>query len=247
MSKSPELKPEEAEILALSTARGGSKGVPKKNIREVDGKPLLAYNIDTAKESEYVDRIIVSTDSEDIAAVARDYNAEVPFMRPAKYAQDLSRDYPVLRHCIDWLEENENYRPDIIAHLRPTGPLLTVDELDQSIDKFQRHPEADSLRSVKEASKNPYKMYETDGDYLTPFLQHPEIEEAYNAPRQSLPEILETASDIGLCRRETILDKESILGDQILPFKLDRPTVDIDTPQELKLAEIMIEDGINQS
>lgn len=245
MSKSLSSKPEEAEILALVTARGGSKGVPKKNIREVSGKPLLSYNIETAKKSEYIDRIIVSTDSEEIAAVAEEYDAEVPFMRPAKYAQDLSRDYPVLKHCLEWLQENENYEPDVVAHFRPTGPLLTANELNQSIEKFQQHPEADSLRSVKAASKNPYKMYETDGDYLTAFLEHPEIDEAYNAPRQSLPEVLETTSDIGLCRRETIVKKESILGDRILPYEIPRPTVDIDTPKELKLAELMIEERTN--
>lgn len=243
MSKSQySTNPEEVEILALVTARGGSKGVPMKNIREVAGKPLLAYNIETAKKSEYVDRIIVSTDNEEIASVAREYNAEVPFMRPNKYARDRSRDFPVLKHCVEWLQQNENYEPDIIAHLRPTGPLLTADELNASIEKFQRHPEADSLRSVKPASKNPYKMYETEGEYLEPFLDHPEIDEAYNAPRQSLPQILQTASDIGLCRRETIIEMESILGDNILPFKLNRPTIDIDTPTDLKLAEVMIKE-----
>jgi len=233
-------EPAELDILALIPARGGSKGVPNKNIRDVAGKPLIAYSIETAEQSGYIDRTIVSTDSEEIAAVARGYDAEVPFLRPAEYAQDLTPDYPVFEHCLDWLQENENYEPDIIVHLRPTGPLRTADEVDESIEKFQQYPNADSLRSVQPVSKNPYKMWEIDGDYLTPFLKHPEIDEAYNAPRQSLPEVLETTSDIGLCRRETIIKKKSILGDQILPYTIDRLTVDIDTLTELWLAEHMI-------
>lgn len=234
-------EPAELDILALIPARGGSKGVPNKNIRDVAGKPLIAYSIETAEQSGYIDRAIVSTDSEEIAAVAREYDAEVPFLRPAEYAQDLTPDYPVFEHCLDWLQENENYEPDIIVHLRPTGPLRTADEVDESIEKFQQYPEADSLRSVQSVSKNPYKMWETDEDYLTPFLEHPEIDEAYNAPRQSLPEVFKTTSDIGLCRRQTIIKKQSILGDRILPYKIHRSTVDIDTPNDMRIAEMLIQ------
>src|SRR3989344_749868 len=112
-----------SRILALIPARGGSKGVPGKNIRLLAGAPLIAHSIRAAQESNYIDRVIVSTDDEKIAEVARIYGAEVPFLRPKEFAQDLTPDYPVFEHCLQWLAANENYRPDIVVHLRPTGPL----------------------------------------------------------------------------------------------------------------------------
>src|SRR5512144_1887099 len=111
------------EILALIPARGGSKGIPRKNIRSFAGHPLIAYSIAAGLRSSMVNRVIVSTDDEEIAAVACQYGAEVPFLRPAEYAQDQTLDLPVFQHVIDWFAEHENYRPDVVVQLRPTSPI----------------------------------------------------------------------------------------------------------------------------
>ncbi len=111
------------EILALIPARGGSKGIPRKNIRSFAGYPLIAWSIAAAKQSELVTRVIVSTDDEEIAAVARECGAETPFLRPAEFAQDNTTDLPVFEHALQWLEENEGYQPEIVVQLRPTSPI----------------------------------------------------------------------------------------------------------------------------
>jgi CMP-N-acetylneuraminic acid synthetase len=111
------------EVLALIPARGGSKGIPRKNIRDFSGYPLIAWSIAAAKQSELVTRVIVSTDDEEIAAVARAWGAETPFLRPAEFAEDKTTDLPVFVHALAWLAENENYRPDVVVQLRPTSPI----------------------------------------------------------------------------------------------------------------------------
>jgi N-acylneuraminate cytidylyltransferase len=112
------------EVLAVIPARGGSKGIPRKNIRNFAGHPLIAYSIEAALLAKTVTRVIVTTDDEEIAAVARQYGAETPFIRPAEYAQDQTLDLPVFQHVIAWLAENENYHPDVVVQLRPTSPVV---------------------------------------------------------------------------------------------------------------------------
>ena len=136
------------QILALVPARGGSKGIPRKNVLPVGGKPLIAHTIEQARASRLVTRTIVSTDDAEIAAVARAYNAEVPFMRPAEYAQDMSPDIDVFRHALEWLMEHEGYRPDLVVHLRPTGPVRRVAVIDRAITLMLEQRDADALRSV---------------------------------------------------------------------------------------------------
>jgi len=117
-------------ILALIPARGGSKSVPKKNIRQVGGKPLLAYSIGHGLEAKRIDRVIVSTDSEEIAEIARFYGAEAPFIRPPELAQDYSLDIDFYRHALEWLREHEGYVPDAVINLRPTTPVRNPAVLD---------------------------------------------------------------------------------------------------------------------
>lgn len=121
------------EILALIPARGGSKGIPRKNIRLFAGYPLIAWSIAAAKQAELVTRIIVSTDNEEIAEVAREYGAETPFLRPPELAQDKTTDLPVFEHTLKWLEGVEGYRPDIIVQLRPTSPIRPKNMVDDAI------------------------------------------------------------------------------------------------------------------
>lgn len=228
-------------VLALIPARGGSKGVPGKNIRLLAGMPLIAHSIRAAQQSKYVDRVIVSTDDEKIAEVARSYGAEVPFLRPKELAQDLTPDYPVFEHCLQWLEGTEEYRPDVVVHLRPTGPLRTPRQIDESIELLAKYPDADSVRSVHEPDKTPHKMWKPDGEYMVPFLRDTGIPEHYNTPRQLLPKVYATNANIGVVRYETLTKKRSVIGDKVLPYLVTEPQVDIDSETDFDLCEFYME------
>ncbi|MDP3772335.1 MAG: acylneuraminate cytidylyltransferase family protein [bacterium] len=227
-------------ILALIPARGGSKGIPKKNIKPLAGRPLIAHSIVVALASRVIDRTIVSTDSEEIVAVAREWGAEVPFIRPAELAEDLTPDMPVFEHCLWWLKENEGYEPDVIVHLRPTGPLRTAEEIDEAIELLAACPDADSIRSVEPPPKSPYKMWMPDGKYIRPFTEIAGLKDAHTMPRQILPKVYQTTADIGVLRRTTVTEKKSVIGDRVLPYVLRRPTVDIDTPFDFVVAELLL-------
>ena len=121
------------KIIAIIPARGNSKSIPRKNIREFAGYPLIAYSLTAAHRSHFINRIIVSTDNEEIANVSRGYGAEVPFMRPAELALDDTTDYPVFKHALQWLATNENYHPDFVVHLRATSPLYPKQLIDNAI------------------------------------------------------------------------------------------------------------------
>jgi len=227
-------------ILALIPARGGSKGIIKKNLRLLGGIPLVAHSILQAKASRYVDRVLVSTDDQEIAETSKSFGAEVPFLRPAELAQDLSPDFPVFEHCLQWLESNQRYRPDLVVHLRPTGPLRTREQIDEAIELLERFPEADSVRSVHEPDKSPYKMWRLEGMFMAPFLQGTAIAEHYNAPRQMLPRVYATNANIGVVRYRTLLDQRSVIGKRVLPYLVRDPQVDIDTELDLEIAEYLL-------
>ena len=179
------------EILALIPARGGSKGIPRKNIRSFAGHPLIAWSIAAAKQSERVRRVIVSTDDEEIASVSRELGAETPFLRPAELAQDKTTDLPVFEHALEWLEENEGYHPEIMVQLRPTSPIRPKGLLDHAIRILLEHEDADCVRGVVPAGQNPFKMWRFDGAEkpMKPLLEVEGIPEPYNAPRQILPSV----------------------------------------------------------
>jgi len=235
------------KVLAVIPARAGSKGVPNKNIRPLLGKPLIIYSIEAAKASKYIDRIIVSTDGEKIAKVAKGAGAETPFLRPAEFAMDNTPDTPVFEHCLKWLKDNENYTPDIIVHLRPTGPLRTSQEIDEAIDLLERRPQAESVRSVEEPPKPPYKMWKPSKLYMKPFITLIGVKDFHTAPRQFLPKVYQTTADIGVFRLKTLLNKKSIIGDKVLPYVLKRPTVDIDSIFDFKIAELILKDQTRNS
>src|SRR5512137_1517991 len=129
------------QILALIPARGGSKSVPRKNIRPLAGHPLIAYSIAAALHSRHISRTIVSTDDEEIARIAQGLGAEAPFLRPLEYALDNTTDLPVFTHALSWLDENESYQPDIVVQLRPTSPLRPPDCVDRAVQILLDHPE----------------------------------------------------------------------------------------------------------
>jgi len=230
------------EVLAIIPARGNSKSIPRKNIKEFAGYPLIAYSIAAALQAETVTRVIVSTDNEEIASVARDFGAEVPFLRPAEFAQDQTADLPVFEHALTWLNENEKYEPDVVIQLRPTSPVRPKDCIDSAVSILLNHPDADCVRGVVLAGQNPYKMWHVQPDgALKPILTVEGVREAYNAPRQELPPVYWQTGHIDAIRPETILKKKSMTGDVIYPLIIDPSyTVDIDTMTDWRNGEQLV-------
>ena len=234
-------------ILALIPARGGSKGIPGKNVMMIAGRPLIAYSILQAQRSERITRVIVSTDDEQIAAVARAWGAEVPFMRPAEYAQDLSPDINVFRHALRWLDTHEGYRPDMIVQLRPTGPVRRVELINEAIGQLAAHPEADALRSVTMALQTPFKMWFIEGEYMQPVAQQPGVPDSQSLPRQQLPPVYWQNGYVDVVRPRAILEKNSMWGDTVLPFIVDEPMFELDYPENIPAVEEAlqrIQDGL---
>jgi N-acylneuraminate cytidylyltransferase len=223
------------EILALIPARGGSKGIPRKNIRLFAGYPLIAYSIAAALQSGRVTRTIVSTDDEEIAAVARSFGAETPFLRPAELAGDQTTDLPVFQHALAWLAESQGYRPEVVVQLRPTSPLRPRDCVERAVEALLEHPEADCVRGVVPAGQNPHKMWriEDGTGLMQPLLEVPGIPEPYNAPRQALPPVYWQTGHIDAIRVRTIIGKGSLTGEAIYPLLIDpRYAVDLDSLQD---------------
>ncbi|HEY9089488.1 MAG TPA: acylneuraminate cytidylyltransferase [Anaerolineaceae bacterium] len=219
------------EVLAIIPARGGSKGIPRKNIREFAGYPLIAYSIAAGLKAQSVTRVIVSTDDAEIAETARAWGAEVPFMRPDEFAQDSTLDLPVFEHALRWLSEHEGYRPDVVLQLRPTSPVRPPDMVDNAVRLLLEHPEADSVRGIVPAGQNPHKMWKIDPQtgQMRNLLDVPGIPEPYNAPRQVLPPVYWQTGHIDAIRPRAILEQNSMSGKVILPLMIDpRYTVDID-------------------
>jgi len=207
------------EILAIIPARGGSKGLPGKNIRLLSRHPLIAYSILAAQRSKYITRTIVSTDDENIAAVAKQYGAELPFRRPSEIAQDLSTDFEVFTHALQWLKENENFVPDYIVQLRPTSPVRLNGMIDACMRKMLEHPEADSLRIITEAPVTPYKMWlaENNETAMKPLLTLESADEPYNMPRQKLPKVYWQIGTLDIIKTKVITEMKMMSGKTILP------------------------------
>ncbi len=231
------------EILAVIPARGGSKGIPRKNIRDFAGYPLIAYSIMAALSSRYVTRTIVSTDDKEIADVARQFGAEVPFLRPASISDDIALDLPVFQHALQTLSKSEGYRPDLVLQLRPTSPIRPVGLVDEAIEILLNNPEADSVRGVVPSGQNPYKMWKVNSEtgYIKGLMAVDGMAEPYNSPRQCLPETYWQTGHIDVIRPKVILDLNSMSGKNILPVYINPDyTVDIDKPSDWLKAEWMV-------
>ncbi len=234
------------ETLALIPARGGSKGIPRKNIKPFAGFPLIAWSIAAGLQAKSVSRVIVSTDDEEIAAAAREWGAEVPFLRPPELAQDRTPDFPVFEHALKRLKETEGYVPDVVVQLRPTSPIRPRDMVDSAVKILLENADADSVRGVVPAAQNPFKMWRFHGadKPLTPLLEVEGIAEPYNAPRQILPPAYWQTGHIDAIRTATITRKNSLTGNVVYPLVIDpRYTVDIDTPADWAKYEALVYQG----
>jgi len=237
---------EGGEVLALIPARGGSKSIPRKNIRPFASHPLIAYSIAAGLAAKTVARVIVSTDDEEIAAIARQYGAETPFLRPAEFALDDTPDLPVFQHALKWLEEHEGYRPQIVVQLRPTSPFRRVRHIDEAVRLLLARPEADAVRTVCAPFQNPFKMWRIGADgFMHPIgIEFGVLGEPYNLPRQTLPEVYWQTGYVDAARAETILHKNSMTGERILPLVIDPAEwIDIDSPDDWRRAERLLESG----
>ena len=230
-------------ILAIIPARGGSKGLPDKNILPLLGHPLISYSVKAAQNSKYINRVIVSTDSERIAEAGRSYGAEIPFMRPAEYAQDLSTDLEVFQHALNWLKEHENYIPDYVIQLRPTSPVRQANLIDACIERMLNNKEADSLRIVTPSPITPYKMWTlTDEEHpMSPLLSIIGVNEPYNEPRQRLPQTYWQIGTLDVIRPHVITEQHSMSGNVIMPYIVDNIfAIDIDELSSFQKAEEVI-------
>ena len=224
------------KIISVIPARSGSKGVPDKNIKELSGKPLIAYSIMASQKASLIDRTIVSTYSDRYAFLAKEYGAEIPFLRPSKYAGDKSTDYDFVKHLLDWLADNENTLPDYIVHLRPTTPLRDPGVLDDAIRKFANNKEATSLRSAHEMPESAYKQFEMDDKYFkTIFTGAFDLDDA-NKGRQSFPLTYAPNGYIDILKTSHILSKNLLHGNRVMGYITDN-TIEVDTEEDFVFLE----------
>lgn len=227
------------DVLAIIPARSGSKSVVDKNIRNIAGKPMIAYSIEHGLKAECIDRVIVSTDSEKYADISREYGAEVPFIRPAEYATDTSLDIDVFRHALTFLKENEGYEPELVVQLRPTYPIRRINDIEAMVKYMKEHSDVDSMRCIAPAKEIAYKMwFKDDEGMLSPIMT--DIPECYNMPRQQLPKIYYQNACIDVVRAKVILEQNSMSGKKIAGYEMDE-NFDIDTEEEFKRAAAWLE------
>ena len=230
------------EILAVIPARGGSKGVPRKNLVKILGLPLVSWSIKHALNSTRITRVIVSTDDLEIAAVAREFGAEVPFMRPKIIAGDMSTDLEVFQHTLGRLALDESYTPDFVVHLRPTSPIRSVTIIDDAIDKFT-DSDADSLRSLEIAAQSPFKMwFIEESGFVKPALTVTGIKDSHSIARQDLPLAYRQNGYIDILRPKTIMELNSMTGSRVLPYIISQAAPDIDYPEDIPIVERMLKE-----
>ncbi|MFA4829126.1 MAG: acylneuraminate cytidylyltransferase family protein [Thermodesulfovibrionales bacterium] len=225
-------------ILCVIPARGGSKGLPGKNIKKLSGKPLIAYSIEQAKGAKYVDRIIVSTENREIVDIARRYGAEVPFMRPKKLATDDCSIIDVLLHAMDWMENKGKCKFDILVLLHATAPLRTIEDIDNSI-KLLVDKKADNVFSVSDAYRNPYfNMVEVSDDNKVRLVKKGKF-----VTRQSAPPVYDMNSSIYVWWKDIFLKKKGLFLKKTRIYVMPRErSVDIDEPLDFKIAEMLLKE-----
>jgi N-acylneuraminate cytidylyltransferase len=226
--------------LGVIPARGGSKRVPRKNLYPLGGRPLIAHSILAAREAAELDRVIVSTDDREIAEVARECGAEVPFLRPPEISVDQTPDLPVFQHALGWLAEQEDYRPELVIHLRPTQPFRPSGMIDQVI-RLLRQSGADCVKSLAPVSQHPHKMWKLDAaGKPIPYQDTPLWRElGPDCAGQFLEKVYWSAGLVDGIRSETIL-AGSTIGTRIEPFFVDEALCpELDTPHHFIIAEEM--------
>lgn len=228
-------------MIAIIPARSGSKGVPGKNIKLLGELPLFAYSIIAAKMMPSVLRVIVSTDSEEYAEIAKKYGAEVPFLRPNEISGDKSTDFDLFLHALNWFKENENLIPEYILHLRPTTPLRNPQIMEEAVKLFNENKNlASSLRSGHSAPESPYKWFLKDENNYFKGLREDLTPEKVNLPRQSFPSVYIPDGYIDILKSSVILSTGTLHGDKMLVFESPF-CVEVDTKDDFEYLEFQIQ------
>jgi len=220
-------------ITALIPARSGSKSIPGKNTMLLDGVPLIAHSIRHALESCLIDKVVVSTDCEQIKMIAESFGAMVPFLRPDSLATDECLDFPVFRHYLDFASQSKEGLPDILVHLRPTAPYRSKGLIDACIRKLLHNPNATSVRTISRTRVHPYRMYyRSAGDILLPVVKN-EYPWPDELRRQDLLPVYEYNCCVDVVHCSTILRENSMTGSRMLGYLMEKAPLDIDEPEDL--------------
>ncbi len=231
---------ERGSVSAIIPARSGSKGVKNKNVRCLQGYPMIAYSIVAAKMSENIDRVLVSTDSDYYAKVAKYYGAEVPFLRPAELASDRSTDIEFMEHAINWLYDNEHKVPEFFVHLRPTYPLRDFKLIGEAVERMKLDESATSLRSAHKADVSPFKWFQMkEGQYFKPMYDNMTLDDS-NKPRQSFPDVYIPDGYVDVLRTENIVENDNMHGTCMIGFVVD-DGVDVDNLKDIERLEEIFE------
>jgi len=224
-------------ILGIIPARSGSKGIFNKNLALLANKPLIEYTIDAAIQSNSINRLIVSTDSPEIAAISQRCGAETPFLRPAEIAQDDTPGIEPVLHALEWLNVSERYEPNFVMLLQPTSPLRTAIDIQAAI-QLAKDKNADAVVSVTPVKQHPYWMKAIgDEGTLKDFI----LEQPPNTRRQDLPPLYALNGAVYLARRPTLLNHRTFLGPRTFGYVMPpERSIDIDTPWDLHLADLII-------
>jgi CMP-N-acetylneuraminic acid synthetase len=229
------------KVLGIIPARGGSKGVPRKNIALLGGRPLLAYTASSALAAKGLDRVVLSTDNEEIAEIGRNLGLETPFIRPAELARDDTPTLQVLQHVVQELDNNGN-EYDVIVTLQPTAPFRQASDIDGALDLLNETG-ADSVVSLVDmGGVHPFKVKNIDGDG---WVTEPSFARGMgHRARQTLPRFWLLEGSIYVTRRDVLMEENRILGEKTQAWLVPRErSVNIDTPFDLWLAERMLEDN----
>lgn len=228
------------KVLAIIPARGGSKGLPGKNIKELCGKPLIAWSIEQAKSCSDIDRIIVSTDDEEIAETAKKYGAEAPFMRPAELANDTASTIDVIFHTINWLKEHQEFQPEYILLLQPTSPLRLAEDINGAIQML-KDKNAQAVVSVYETDHHPWWSNTLPEDDSMKHFLRPEI---LNKRRQDLPVFYRLNGAIYLANTDYLHECNGFLGPDTFAYEMPKNrSIDIDSDIDFKLAGLLLEEN----
>jgi N-acylneuraminate cytidylyltransferase/CMP-N,N'-diacetyllegionaminic acid synthase len=229
------------EVVGIIPARGGSKGIPRKNIAPLAGRPLIAWTIQAVQVSLHMNRVIVSTEDEEIARIAKQSGADVPFLRPTELAQDDTPGMAPILHAVKWLEKNEGYVPDLIMCLQPTSPLRSSEDIDAAIELAER-TNADAVVSVMPVDHHPDWMRCVDNDgRLSDFRTDDPA-----TRRQDLLPVYALNGAIYLGCRTVLLEQESWYTDKTYAYIMPpERSLDIDTQWHLYLADLVLKDKVN--
>tara|TARA_B100000315_G_scaffold189527_1_gene179388 strand:- start:1512 stop:2234 length:723 start_codon:yes stop_codon:yes gene_type:complete len=224
--------------MAFVPARSGSKGLINKNIKLLNGHPLLAYSVRAACLTKGIGRVVVSTDSEEYASIARKYGAETPFLRPKELAQDDSTDLDWICHALDWFEEHEGFIPRLIVHLRPTGPLRQPKVIEGAIKAIESDSMATALRSIAETPESVYKWCELDGEYLTCVCTRSRDIDATSLGRQFYTKTYEPNGHVDILKSDFVIKNKKIYGDRVIGFHSPRGFMDIDNQENFDIVTL---------